>query len=241
MTTERITAVCLQLYTLSWACLCVYRGSLSWLHELPFIQNKRHTPSLLRTNTSSLVSAPGSTVTSSQERLTLSLTCLHLCVLPALLSLTLLLSMTPFSQGDSDTDSELEDRVDGVKSWLSKSKGSAKNLSDDGSLKSSRSVWAEGFSVFGWSHFHDPEEIKKSQIFLFAPLNVFFWLLCLCCQLLCDEGTFSPQKQTTSLVDLSTCPMASWHRLPELRSEINECVCELTASIAPDLSPYQKI
>ncbi|XP_030297802.1 unconventional myosin-XVIIIa [Sparus aurata] len=42
------------------------------------------------------------------------------------------------TQGDSDTDSELEDRVDGVKSWLSKSKGSAKNLSDDGSLKSSR-------------------------------------------------------------------------------------------------------
>uniref|UniRef100_A0A8C3G6L4 Myosin XVIIIA n=1 Tax=Cyclopterus lumpus TaxID=8103 RepID=A0A8C3G6L4_CYCLU len=44
------------------------------------------------------------------------------------------------SQGDSDTDSEVEDRVDGVKSWLSKSKGSTKNLSDDGSLKSSRSV-----------------------------------------------------------------------------------------------------
>ncbi|KAI4815172.1 hypothetical protein KUCAC02_005329, partial [Chaenocephalus aceratus] len=42
------------------------------------------------------------------------------------------------SQGDSDTDSEVEDRVDGVKSWLSKNKGSAKNLSDDGSLKSSR-------------------------------------------------------------------------------------------------------
>uniref|UniRef100_A0A8D3AYH9 Myosin XVIIIAb n=1 Tax=Scophthalmus maximus TaxID=52904 RepID=A0A8D3AYH9_SCOMX len=42
------------------------------------------------------------------------------------------------SPGDSDTDSEVEDRVDGVKSWLSKSKGSAKNLSDDGSLKSSR-------------------------------------------------------------------------------------------------------
>uniref|UniRef100_A0A4W6CBG6 Myosin XVIIIA n=1 Tax=Lates calcarifer TaxID=8187 RepID=A0A4W6CBG6_LATCA len=41
------------------------------------------------------------------------------------------------SQGDSDTDSDVEDRVDGVKSWLSKSKGSAKNLSDDGSLKSS--------------------------------------------------------------------------------------------------------
>lgn len=30
--------------------------------------------------------------------------------------------------------------MDGVKSWLSKSKGSTKNLSDDGSLKSSRSV-----------------------------------------------------------------------------------------------------
>ncbi|XP_026082184.1 unconventional myosin-XVIIIa-like isoform X10 [Carassius auratus] len=41
------------------------------------------------------------------------------------------------SDGASDTDSEVEDRVDGVKSWLSKNKGSAKNLSDDGSLKSS--------------------------------------------------------------------------------------------------------
>ncbi|KAM4628038.1 unconventional myosin-XVIIIa-like isoform 3-T3 [Polymixia lowei] len=41
------------------------------------------------------------------------------------------------SEGDSDTDSEVEDRVDGVKSWLSKNKGSTKNLSDDGSLKSS--------------------------------------------------------------------------------------------------------
>ncbi|XP_037829932.1 unconventional myosin-XVIIIa isoform X4 [Kryptolebias marmoratus] len=42
------------------------------------------------------------------------------------------------SQGLSDSDSEVEDRVDGVKSWLSKSKCSMKNLSDDGSLKSSR-------------------------------------------------------------------------------------------------------
>uniref|UniRef100_A0A8C7SUL0 Myosin XVIIIA b n=1 Tax=Oncorhynchus mykiss TaxID=8022 RepID=A0A8C7SUL0_ONCMY len=41
------------------------------------------------------------------------------------------------SEGDS-SDSEVEDRVDGVKSWLSKNKGSTKNLSDDGSLKSSR-------------------------------------------------------------------------------------------------------
>ncbi|XP_032304271.1 unconventional myosin-XVIIIa isoform X3 [Coturnix japonica] len=45
------------------------------------------------------------------------------------------------SDGDSDVDSELEDRVDGVKSWLSKNKGSSKALSDDGSLKgSSRSA-----------------------------------------------------------------------------------------------------
>ncbi|XP_059931582.1 unconventional myosin-XVIIIa isoform X2 [Gadus macrocephalus] len=42
------------------------------------------------------------------------------------------------SEGESETDSEAENRVDGVKSWLSKSKGYSKNLSDDGSLKSSR-------------------------------------------------------------------------------------------------------
>ncbi|KAI1903664.1 hypothetical protein AGOR_G00029530 [Albula goreensis] len=41
---------------------------------------------------------------------------------------------------DSETDSEVEDRVDGVKSWLSRNKGSAKNLSDDGSLKSPRNA-----------------------------------------------------------------------------------------------------
>ncbi|XP_036196668.1 unconventional myosin-XVIIIa isoform X3 [Myotis myotis] len=44
-------------------------------------------------------------------------------------------------EGDSDVDSELEDRVDGVKSWLSKNKGpSSKATSDDGSLKSSRTA-----------------------------------------------------------------------------------------------------
>ncbi|XP_072738258.1 unconventional myosin-XVIIIa isoform X17 [Ciconia boyciana] len=42
--------------------------------------------------------------------------------------------------GDSDVDSELEERVDGVKSWLSKNKGSSKALSDDGSLKGSSST-----------------------------------------------------------------------------------------------------
>uniref|UniRef100_A0A8C6PK55 Myosin XVIIIA n=1 Tax=Nothobranchius furzeri TaxID=105023 RepID=A0A8C6PK55_NOTFU len=41
------------------------------------------------------------------------------------------------TQGNSDTDSEMEDRVDGVKSWLSKSKCSAKDFSDDGNLKGS--------------------------------------------------------------------------------------------------------
>ncbi|XP_043975350.1 unconventional myosin-XVIIIa isoform X11 [Gambusia affinis] len=34
-------------------------------------------------------------------------------------------------QGHSDTDSEVEDRVDGVKSWLSKNDGTIKNLSDE--------------------------------------------------------------------------------------------------------------
>uniref|UniRef100_A0A8C2KRX8 Myosin XVIIIAb n=1 Tax=Cyprinus carpio TaxID=7962 RepID=A0A8C2KRX8_CYPCA len=51
-------------------------------------------------------------------------------------------------EGASDTDSEVEDRVDGVKSWLSKNKGSAKNLSDDGSLKSSRSVLQRHFPLW---------------------------------------------------------------------------------------------
>ncbi|XP_060744370.1 unconventional myosin-XVIIIa isoform X2 [Tachysurus vachellii] len=40
------------------------------------------------------------------------------------------------TEGDSDSCSEVEDRVDGVKSWLSKNKSSAKNMSDD-NLKSS--------------------------------------------------------------------------------------------------------
>ncbi|XP_064533515.1 unconventional myosin-XVIIIa isoform X4 [Pseudopipra pipra] len=46
--------------------------------------------------------------------------------------------------GDSDVDSELEERVDGVKSWLSKNKGSSKALSDDCSLKGSRSAPPDG-------------------------------------------------------------------------------------------------
>uniref|UniRef100_A0A7N8YF29 Myosin XVIIIAa n=1 Tax=Mastacembelus armatus TaxID=205130 RepID=A0A7N8YF29_9TELE len=41
---------------------------------------------------------------------------------------------------EAESDSEVEDRVDGVKSWLSKNKGSTKALSDEGSLKSTRLV-----------------------------------------------------------------------------------------------------
>ncbi|XP_029817146.1 unconventional myosin-XVIIIa [Manacus vitellinus] len=58
------------------------------------------------------------------------------------------------SDGDSDVDSELEERVDGVKSWLSKNKGSSKALSDDGSLKGSRWVqgwvWGRGWDELCW-------------------------------------------------------------------------------------------
>ncbi|KAM3600864.1 uncharacterized protein V6R79_003893 [Siganus canaliculatus] len=39
---------------------------------------------------------------------------------------------------ETETDSEVEDRVDGVKSWLSKNKGSSKTLTDEGNLKSAR-------------------------------------------------------------------------------------------------------
>lgn len=44
------------------------------------------------------------------------------------------------SGDETDTDSEVEDRVDGIKSWLTKNKTSAKTLSDEGSLKSTRFV-----------------------------------------------------------------------------------------------------
>ncbi|XP_032363338.1 unconventional myosin-XVIIIa isoform X9 [Etheostoma spectabile] len=64
--------------------------------------------------------------------------------------------------GDSDTDSEVEDRVDGVKSWLSKSKGSAKNLSDDGSLKSSRfAVNVDAKEGKEWQEGKEWKEVNK--------------------------------------------------------------------------------
>ncbi|XP_069390665.1 unconventional myosin-XVIIIa isoform X9 [Paralichthys olivaceus] len=66
------------------------------------------------------------------------------------------------SQGDSDSDSEVEDRVDGVKSWLSKSKGSAKNLSDDGSLKSSSPPGRRRY-CFSRSDDEEEEEEEKEE------------------------------------------------------------------------------
>lgn len=44
------------------------------------------------------------------------------------------------SRDETETDSEVEDRVDGVKSWLSKNKTSTKTVPDEGSLKSTRFV-----------------------------------------------------------------------------------------------------
>uniref|UniRef100_F7EJE8 Uncharacterized protein n=1 Tax=Xenopus tropicalis TaxID=8364 RepID=F7EJE8_XENTR len=68
------------------------------------------------------------------------------------------------NDGDSDADSELEDRVDGVKSWLSKNKGSSKAFSDDGSLKSSRSVSIIPTSLA----FIIPETLSVILLFLFS-------------------------------------------------------------------------
>ncbi|ROK28202.1 Unconventional myosin-XVIIIa [Anabarilius grahami] len=68
------------------------------------------------------------------------------------------------SEGASDTDSEVEDRVDGVKSWLSKNKGSAKNLSDDGSLKSSRyAVNVDGKEGKEWEEGKDWKDNGKGK------------------------------------------------------------------------------
>lgn len=56
-------------------------------------------------------------------------------------SLALLDLFLSFPSGDeTETDSEVEDRVDGIKSWLSKNKATGKTLSDEGSLKSARLV-----------------------------------------------------------------------------------------------------
>ncbi|KAL4647202.1 unconventional myosin-XVIIIa isoform X8 [Arapaima gigas] len=69
------------------------------------------------------------------------------------------------TEGGSETDSEVEDRVDGVKSWLSKNKGSAKNLSDDGSLKSSRyGLSADAKEGKEWKEGNkDGKEVEQSR------------------------------------------------------------------------------
>uniref|UniRef100_A0A672QVX1 Myosin XVIIIA n=1 Tax=Sinocyclocheilus grahami TaxID=75366 RepID=A0A672QVX1_SINGR len=67
-------------------------------------------------------------------------------------------------EGASDTDSEVEGRVDGVKSWLSKNKGSAKNLSDDGSLKSSRfAVNVDGKEGKEWEQGKERKDSGKGK------------------------------------------------------------------------------
>ncbi|XP_061219489.1 unconventional myosin-XVIIIa isoform X19 [Neopsephotus bourkii] len=68
------------------------------------------------------------------------------------------------SDGDSDVDSELEERVDGVKSWLSKNKGSSKALSDDGSLKgSSPPSSRHHFTYDRWDEEQDAEGSTHSS------------------------------------------------------------------------------
>ena len=57
------------------------------------------------------------------------------------------------SGDETETDSEVEDRVDGVKSWLSRNKGSSKTLSDEGSLKSTR-LALTSFPIVTDNHVH---------------------------------------------------------------------------------------
>ncbi|XP_049580992.1 unconventional myosin-XVIIIa isoform X1 [Syngnathus scovelli] len=79
------------------------------------------------------------------------------------------------TQGDSDTDSEVEGRVDGVKSWLSKSKGSTKIFSDDGSLKSSRfAVNVDAKEGKEWSDYKEWKEANKEckDVETSRPLSV---------------------------------------------------------------------
>nr|XP_057935134.1 unconventional myosin-XVIIIa isoform X3 [Doryrhamphus excisus] len=74
------------------------------------------------------------------------------------------------TQGDSDTDSEVEGCVDDVKSWLSKSKGSAKNFSDDGSLKSSSPPGRRRY-YFRSDEEEDEDEEERKDTFLHAASN----------------------------------------------------------------------
>ncbi|XP_043085214.1 unconventional myosin-XVIIIa-like isoform X7 [Puntigrus tetrazona] len=68
---------------------------------------------------------------------------------------------------ESDMDSEVEDRVDGVKSLLSKSKGSAKTLTDEGPQKNTRHTNAANADVKdikeGKEGKEGKEEVKKDS------------------------------------------------------------------------------
>uniref|UniRef100_A0A672P041 Unconventional myosin-XVIIIa-like n=1 Tax=Sinocyclocheilus grahami TaxID=75366 RepID=A0A672P041_SINGR len=68
---------------------------------------------------------------------------------------------------ESDMDSEVEDRVDGVKSLLSKSKGSTKTLSDEGTQKTTRHANAANADVKdikeGKEGKEGKEEVKKDS------------------------------------------------------------------------------
>uniref|UniRef100_H2TRU4 Myosin XVIIIA n=1 Tax=Takifugu rubripes TaxID=31033 RepID=H2TRU4_TAKRU len=72
------------------------------------------------------------------------------------------------SGDETETDSEVEDRVDGVKSWLSKNKTTAKTPSDEGSLKSTRLVLipseklADGTSVMSSLSYRRRSNLKDS-------------------------------------------------------------------------------
>uniref|UniRef100_A0A673L5M5 Unconventional myosin-XVIIIa-like n=1 Tax=Sinocyclocheilus rhinocerous TaxID=307959 RepID=A0A673L5M5_9TELE len=71
------------------------------------------------------------------------------------------------SGDESDMDSEVEDRVDGVKSLLSKSKGSTKTLSDEGTQKTTRHANAANADVKdikeGKEGKEGKEEVKKDS------------------------------------------------------------------------------
>lgn len=67
------------------------------------------------------------------------------------------------SGDESDMDSEVEDRVDGVKSLLSKNKGSAKTLSDEGTQNTTRSVW-NPFSCILKYHFKDWDQFMILEL-----------------------------------------------------------------------------
>ncbi|XP_061917816.1 unconventional myosin-XVIIIa-like [Entelurus aequoreus] len=68
------------------------------------------------------------------------------------------------SQGNSDSDSEVEGCVDEVKLWLSKSKESTKNFSDDGSLKSSSSPHGRGRYFFRSDEEEDDVSVDLSAL-----------------------------------------------------------------------------